>query len=230
MIAMLLLRLGLLTPLVALSLASSASSQAIYNWNAPGVYNGNLGNPFIWSPIGPRGAGQEAQFNSAASDYTDTFTTHPTNFRTFVGNDLTFTLDGYTYTGVVTVAGNGSLLNTQHLKVGSDGNGTVEITGGRQVFTIRPAFTADFDADAEVDCDDLIPWPGDFGANALSDADDDGDSDGQDFLERQRQLDSGVHSATASGAVPERNAVWLAALALCAPVAASRGRSRVKYT
>src|SRR5687768_13111271 len=96
---MTLLRWGVLTAIVSLTFASSVCAQAIYNWNAPGLGNGNFGNPFIWSPNGPPGVGQEARFNSAASAYTVTFTSSPTNFRTFIGNDqVTFNLGGHTYT------------------------------------------------------------------------------------------------------------------------------------
>ncbi|MBA3485096.1 MAG: hypothetical protein H0T51_25145 [Pirellulales bacterium] len=66
----------------------------------------------------------------------------------------------------------------------------------------RPAFTADFDGDGDVDAEDLAQWQGDFGMTSLSDADDDGDSDGADFLAWQQQLGSaGMVDATA--AVPE---------------------------
>jgi hypothetical protein len=74
--------------------------------------------------------------------------------------------------------------------------GVLSVTG--------PAFSADFDADGDVDSGDLAQWRGDFGVNGLSDADDDGDSDGEDFLAWQRQLGSGV--PTMSTAVPEPDA------------------------
>jgi hypothetical protein len=71
------------------------------------------------------------------------------------------------------------------------------------VLVARPAYTADFDNDGDVDGGDLAEWQGDFGANDLSDADDDGDSDGHDFLEWQRQLGSPLPSVAAADAVPE---------------------------
>ncbi|MBA3480890.1 MAG: hypothetical protein H0T51_03650 [Pirellulales bacterium] len=58
---------------------------------------------------------------------------------------------------------------------------------------------------------------GDFGVNGLSDADDDGDSDGADFLAWQRQLGS-VPAVPAGAAVPEpqgRVLLLAAALAAC---------------
>jgi hypothetical protein len=57
-----------------------------------------------------------------------------------------------------------------------------------------------------------MQWQGDFGANALSDADNDGDSDGADFLAWQQQLGSGVTTVASSSAgqvVPEPAALAL---------------------
>jgi T5SS/PEP-CTERM-associated repeat protein/autotransporter-associated beta strand protein len=81
------------------------------------------------------------------------------------------------------------------------------------VLVARPAYTADFDEDGDVDGDDLVQWQGDFGANALSDADDDGDSDGHDFLEWQRQLGS-VAAMAAPSPVPEPEMGLLIALSV----------------
>jgi hypothetical protein len=49
----------------------------------------------------------------------------------------------------------------------------------------------------------LVQWRGDFGINALSDADNDGDSDGADFLAWQRQLGSGLPASAGVQSVPE---------------------------
>jgi hypothetical protein len=64
-------------------------------------------------------------------------------------------------------------------------------------------YSADFDADGDVDSDDLDEWHAAYGVNALADADGDGDSDGADFLVWQRQYGSGVTSLAPSRSVPE---------------------------
>ena len=48
--------------------------------------------------------------------------------------------------------------------------------------------SADFDADGDVDSDDLAQWEGDYGPGGNSDADGDGASTGLDFLAWQRQF------------------------------------------
>jgi hypothetical protein len=58
----------------------------------------------------------------------------------------------------------------------------------------------DFDADGDVDDDDLLQWQGDYRVNGNSDADGDGDSDGRDFLIWQRNFGMSVPAATV---VPE---------------------------
>jgi hypothetical protein len=51
-------------------------------------------------------------------------------------------------------------------------------------------------------CDDLVQWEGDFGLNGMSDADDDGDSDGRDFMIWQSEF--GIKPILAAGVmVPE---------------------------
>ena len=83
------------------------------------------------------------------------------------------------------------------------------------VFNVTPSFNpADFNEDTFVNGDDLTLWRGAFGINANGDADDDGDSDGQDFLIWQGQLGATSLTATAIGAssaVPEPQAALLAA-------------------
>jgi hypothetical protein len=57
---------------------------------------------------------------------------------------------------------------------------------------------------------DLAQWQGDFGLNGESDADNDGDSDGNDFLIWQRNLGQGTVVAAATG-VPEPSTLALTA-------------------
>jgi hypothetical protein len=86
-----------------------------------------------------------------------------------------------------------------------------------------PMFSADFDADGDVDADDLAQWRGDYGANGDSDADLDGDSDGADFLAWQRQLGSGLPAQALTSAIPEPSSICLTVAGL---IAALRGRRR----
>nr|MBA3481667.1 PEP-CTERM sorting domain-containing protein [Pirellulales bacterium] len=69
----------------------------------------------------------------------------------------------------------------------------------------------------------LAQWRGDFGA-AGSDADADGDSDGNDFLIWQRNLGAGTPppSTPAVGAVPEPASWALCALGIVIATAAGR--------
>ena len=56
-------------------------------------------------------------------------------------------------------------------------------------YTIQaPSIPGDFDADGDVDGDDLDDWQTSYGTNDLADADNDGDSDGRDFLIWQRNF------------------------------------------
>jgi hypothetical protein len=65
-----------------------------------------------------------------------------------------------------------------------------------------PPLAGDFDADGDVDGDDLIDWRGQFALGSGADADLDGDSDGNDFAIWQRQL--GMSNSRAAGAaIPE---------------------------
>ena len=100
-----------------------------------------------------------------------------------------------------------------------DGTGAVGVRydseNGRTVFTVETDLRGDFNGDGFVDSIDLVDWwQNDFGNNDFSDADGDGDSDGNDFLIWQ-QTYTGPPLTIA--AVPEPSS-----LALCL-VAASLG-------
>ena len=126
-------------------------------------------------------------------------------------------------TGTFDTVANGQRLTT------SDGLGSFVVNYGAgstfnpnqvilSAFQPIGTFTADFDDDGDVDGDDLTQWRGDFGVNALSDANGDGDSDGADFLTWQQQFGSGPPVTAASAPVPEPATLMLilAAAGLCA--------------
>lgn len=89
------------------------------------------------------------------------------------------------------------------------------------------ALDADFDHDGDVDAADLTKWKADLKAgNGLSDADDNGVTDGNDFLIWQRQLGNDATPAVASTrAVPEPGTAALSAICLAA-LGALRGRPK----
>jgi MYXO-CTERM domain-containing protein len=97
------------------------------------------------------------------------------------------------------------------------------------VLVARPAYTADFDDDGDVDGGDLAEWQGDFGVNAFSDANDDGDSDGHDFLAWQRQLGSGAPAAIVADVVPEPSGAALALMILGGATMMIRRRLLVQH-
>jgi hypothetical protein len=82
------------------------------------------------------------------------------------------------------------------------------------------ASAADFQADGDVDGEDLAVWTAAFGATAVGDASGDGVSDGTDFLLWQRQL-SGGPAASGGLNVPEPGGWELFGVAVLA-VTASR--------
>ena len=85
-------------------------------------------------------------------------------------------------------------------------------TGLLQVSTYVAPIPGDFDSNGVVDGVDLTQWRGDFGQNGGSDADEDGDSDGTDFLTWQRNLSGTASVASSAEAVPEPAACLLALL------------------
>lgn len=73
----------------------------------------------------------------------------------------------------------------------------------------------DYNGDFIVDGDDLAAWELAFGTSDGADADDDGDSDGADFLAWQRSLGNGVSSIVpAAETVPEPGGLILSAFAV----------------
>jgi hypothetical protein len=93
------------------------------------------------------------------------------------------------------------------------------LAGYMALATSQPG--GDFDGSGTVDSEDLASWRLAFGDGAASDADHDGDSDGNDFLAWQRDLGANV---TPAAAVPEPAAALMNALALLAIAAWPRAR------
>ncbi|WP_218932389.1 glycoside hydrolase family 10 protein [Adhaeretor mobilis] len=73
---------------------------------------------------------------------------------------------------------------------------------------LTAAGPGDFDADGDIDADDLAQWQGDYGVNGLSDADNDDDSDGLDFLTWQQNY-APASSSAAANTVPEPSTLAL---------------------
>jgi arabinan endo-1,5-alpha-L-arabinosidase len=86
--------------------------------------------------------------------------------------------------------------------------------------TLKPA---DFNTDGVVDALDLAKWRGAFGIDGSATADNDGDSDGADFLAWQRQLTARPVTAAHDAAPEPMSATHLAAAA-CGLAAARRSR------
>lgn len=89
--------------------------------------------------------------------------------------------------------------------------------------TITPAIPGDFTGNGAVDLPDLIQWRGDYGVNGESDADNDADSDGTDFLIWQRNWGTGLPNAVA---VPEPTTLSIFLLAVAAFVCMALPRSK----
>jgi T5SS/PEP-CTERM-associated repeat protein len=105
-----LLGLGWLTTAVWLAAAPRAGAQTVFNWDPPAHLNifSTAGN---WTPAGPPGTTGEARFNNAASAYTVSFNTDPTNARMRVGHDhAIFDLNGHTYTLTTTSTSSPSIM------------------------------------------------------------------------------------------------------------------------
>ncbi len=84
-----------------------------------------------------------------------------------------------------------------------------------------PSLPADFDDDGDVDGDDLGEWKTAFGTTAVGDANNDGVSDGADFLIWQQTYAPPVAAASA---VPEPTSLALAGMASLAALRIFRAR------
>jgi hypothetical protein len=104
-----------------------------------------------------------------------------------------------------------SIGGAQDLSMSYAAPGGVALQGGFVKFVSGGGVVGDFNHDGTVNAADLAEWRGDFGPTGGSDADNDGDSDGNDFLIWQRRL--GATSVTpAASAVPEPTALALMVL------------------
>jgi hypothetical protein len=114
--------------------------------------------------------------------------------------------------------GNGpSKANINVVSIGANFDEVLAAIGGSPT-TFSPA---DFDEDGFVDADDLATWKTAYGTTAAGDANNDGVSDGADFLLWQQQFTG----PDAIAAIPEPATALLSGLAAVAVVAAARRRS-----
>jgi autotransporter-associated beta strand protein len=106
----------------------------------------------------------------------------------------------------------------------ANSNGRITGAGSVTVTALGPALRpGDFNGDGVVNGLDLAQWRHDAGVNGGSDADYDGDSDGNDFLIWQRNVVAGPLVA-AAGQAPEPGGIVLVACAAVALGAARRKR------
>jgi hypothetical protein len=103
--------------------------------------------------------------------------------------------------------------------LGADADFTID--NFRTETVVTASIPGDFDENLIVNGADLAQWRGDFGINGDSDADDDGDSDGADFLIWQQNLGAGG----AVAAVPEPGTIALSGAAIMLLLAGRRVRS-----
>lgn len=90
-----------------------------------------------------------------------------------------------------------------------------------------PPSPGDFDGNNAVNIADLIQWRGDYGVNGESDADNDADSDGTDFLIWQQNFGS-TSAISSVAAVPEPNTLSICILAVVALVCMALPRPSTK--
>lgn len=114
---------------------------------------------------------------------------------------------------------------------GFEGGGDANFTAYYD-YTFAPEIPGDFNGDLTVDGADLAQWNGDYGVNGDSDSDHDGDSDGVDFLNWQRNFGQSIPPA-ALAAVPEPGSsllVFLAAVVLTSAGSLRRNRNMGQRT
>lgn len=87
---------------------------------------------------------------------------------------------------------------------------TLDLTKGEQDYSLIVDIPPDFNNDDRVDDEDLAIWEGGYGLTNAGDADDDGDTDGSDFLVWQQWAGFGVEPLAATVSVPEPGSFVLA--------------------
>lgn len=107
--------------------------------------------------------------------------------------------------------------------VGFDGVGDANFAAYFN-YTFPELDPADFDEDGDVDGEDLVDWQRNYGPFIGADADLDGDSDGHDFLLWQKALPP-AGGLQASG-VPEPSSMWMVSSGLLLLVGGVRRKSR----
>jgi hypothetical protein len=158
----------------------------------------------------PRGG----QFTQAAAEGGGT----PTLFNASARSDLTLAIFDTNGTSMLDLANNtglGGIETLVDLELPTAGQYYARITGGPQdtiqlyelELFVLALYAADFDGDGDVDNTDLGIWELAYGATNLGDADDNGASDGADFLAWQQQYTGDMSPLVA--AVPEPSSTAL---------------------
>jgi hypothetical protein len=208
-----------------LSVQASQSTGNIYGQVYEGGVTSIPGEPAITANIGFGPAGSDPRTSQAWNWSTANYNVQIGSNDEFAGGfnapaingtysyTYRFSLDGGTTWTVGDLDGNGT---NDGLSFSLAQLGVLTVTGG-----LNPVFNpADFNQDTFVNAADLVTWANSFGPGNGADADDDGDSDGLDFLRWQRELGA-TSAAPAAVAVPEPASL---SLLICLAVLSGRVR------
>jgi len=151
----------------------------------------------------------------------------PSPFNASARSDLSvsiFDSTGSTLLATIDNTGQGESERLQDFRLLEPGEYFARVTGADDTIqlyqldlSIDPLIFlfADLNKDARVDADDLTLLENAWGLSAAGDTDNDGDTDGSDFLTWQRQFNGSLTSLALPQAVPEPTSAALLLLGLC---------------
>lgn len=152
----------------------------------------------------------------------------PALFDADARSDLTLTIfdtDGVTPLTTVNNAGVGSADSLQDFSLSAPGEYFARVTGAADTIqlyqldlSVSPEvfLEADFNEDSNVDQADLAIFLASYGLNSGGDANNDGNTNGADFLLWQRQITAGSPALVGTQTVPEPTSAMLLLLAIAA--------------